>query len=238
MAIFNPISDNNKRKMWSELSEDITVVVKRIETLEHKRIILNTMQTVGDLKLMIKGWWGDEPDEQKLIIGTEVLVDDIVLGMYGISDKSIIHLAWRRSVRSCRLNRMIIKNRLSSSCFVVMWCATDKVDFIIDRVADKTTAPKDMVSLFHNDVRLNPQCSISSYRITHDTTVRMEIGGCANSKLPVGHVDVGSLEFAYPAAGSMEFAKPKQLEQVPPPRDTERCDHGNEASTVSSNGSC
>ena len=33
----------------------------------------------------------------------------------------------------------------------------------------------------------------------------------------------------------MEFAKTKQLEQVPPPRDTERCDHDNEASTVSSN---
>ena len=238
MAIFSPISDNNKRKLWSELSEDITVVVKRIETLEHKRIILNTMQTVGELKTMIKGWWGDEPDEQKLIIGTEVLVDDTVLGMYGISDKSIIHLAWRRSRRSCRLNRMIIKNRLSSSCFVVMWCATDKVDFIIDRVADKTTAPKDMVSLFLNDVRLNPQCSIASYRITHDTTVRMEIGGCANTKLPVCHVDAGSFVFAHPAAGSVEFAKTKQLEQVLPPKETQRCDHDNEASTVSSNDSC
>ena len=98
MAIFGPISENSKRKMWSELSQEITVVVKRIETLEHKRITLNTMQTVGDLKKMIKGWWGDEQDEQKLIIGAEVLVDDgIVLGMYGISDKSIIHLAWQRS---------------------------------------------------------------------------------------------------------------------------------------------
>ena len=115
MATFTPIPDNNKRKMRSELCEDITVVVKRIETLEHKRITLNTMQTVGDLKEMIKGWWGDEPDEQRLIVGTEVLADDgIVLGMYGISDKSIIHLAWQRSRRSFRLNRMIIKSGLSS----------------------------------------------------------------------------------------------------------------------------
>ena len=98
MATFNPVSDNNKRKLWSEICEDIAVVVKRIETLEHKRITLNTMQTVGDLKMLIKGWWGDELDEQKLIIGAEVLADDgIVLGMYSISDKSIIHLAWQLS---------------------------------------------------------------------------------------------------------------------------------------------
>ena len=71
------------------------------------------MQTVGDLKKMIKGWWGDEQGEQKLIIGTEVLADDgIVLGMYGISDKSIIHLEWRQSRRPCRLNKMIIKSSL------------------------------------------------------------------------------------------------------------------------------
>ena len=100
-----------------------------------------------------------------------------------------------------------------------MWCATDNIDFIIDRVADKTTAPKDRVNLFLNNTLLNPQRSIVSYHIAHDATVRMEIGGCVNSKLPVGHVDVGSLVFAHPAKGAVEFDKTKQLEQVLHSRD-------------------
>ena len=61
-----------------------------------------------------------------------------------------------------------------------MWCATDNVDFLLDRIANKTTAPKELVNIFINDMRLNPQRSIASYHIAHDATVRMEIGGCGN----------------------------------------------------------
>ena len=175
MATDGPKSDITKQsKQWGDFCEDVVIVVKRLETFEHKRLKLSTMNTIGDMKDMITDVYGDERGDQKLTYGTEVLANDSnTIGLHGIADASMIYLTTRRSTSGCRNKRLIIKSL--SSCFMVMWRQGDTVDFVRDKIATKTTLDKDIIEIFSKLELLDPTRSLESYRLEHDSELKFEI---------------------------------------------------------------
>ena len=175
MATDGPEPDITKQsKQWGDFCEDVVIVVKRLETFEHKRLKLSTMNTIGDMKDMITDVYGDERGDQKLTYGTEVLANDSnTIGLHGIADASMIYLTTRRSTSGCRNKRLIIKSL--SSCFMVMWRQGDTVDFVRDKIATKTTLDKDIIEIFSKLELLDPTRSLESYRLEHDSELKFEI---------------------------------------------------------------
>ena len=175
MATDGPKSDITKQsKQWGDFCEDVVIVVKRLETFEHKRLKLSTMNTIGDMKDMITDVYGDERGDQKLTYGTEVLANDSnTIGLHGIADASMIYLTTRRSTGGCRNKRLIITS--TSSCFMVMWRRGDTVDFVRDKIATKTTLHKDEIAIFSKLELMDPIRSLESYHLEHDSRVEFEI---------------------------------------------------------------
>ena len=66
MATDSPKSDITKQpEQRGDFCEDVVIVVKRVETFEHKRLKLTTMNTIGDVKDMITEVFGDERERNR-----------------------------------------------------------------------------------------------------------------------------------------------------------------------------
>ena len=206
------------RKQWSEFGEDVVVVVKRIETFEHKRIRINTMSTVGEFKKQAHQKWNDIQENQRFIFGLEVLDDDCkLIGLYDIADGSVVHMGWDTKRRCLRMNRLIVKNNIS--CFVVMWNVSDSIEFVRGRIASKFTIHACNIELSCDGMQLQDNRTIHSYNIAHDSTVQLTVRP------------------AWPTASSRDavgpLARASDLEQALEFR--QRCDddHANDALTLS-----
>ena len=92
---------NGTRQLWSDMVDDmdISVVVKRLETFEHKRLRISNSTSGLQLKQIIAEAWGDAHAEQRLCHGMTVVVDDKALALYNITDGDVIHVGLQQCAR-------------------------------------------------------------------------------------------------------------------------------------------
>ena len=58
---------------------------------------------------------------------------------------------------------------------MVMWRRGDTVDFVRDKIATKTTMHKDEIAIFFELTLMDPNRSLESYNLKHDSRVKFEI---------------------------------------------------------------
>ena len=154
---------------------EVSFIIKRLETFEHKRLCISNSATGLQLKHMIAEAWGDAHTEQRLCYGMTVTDDDKTLAFYDIINGAV---GLRHCGGSVRANRLIVKSGQVKR-FMVMWRQGDVIEFIRERVAKKLRllAPGLITLSSSKGSVLMDGEPIVSYGLRHYDTITFVTGG-------------------------------------------------------------